>query len=119
MSCGNCGSCLEGDPRPEVLDWAKEVLAQRDHPDYDQLIEALGLTGGLPVRDCDAEIAIGHETFGCLGGHALGASHEGIRRLPACASCGGYDEHSSSCATPDVIADGPDEVFSFPALAMA
>lgn len=51
---------------------------------------------------CEAELVIRHETFSCLedGGHA--GPHKGSILGTPCENCGGYEDHSETCPTPEV-----------------
>jgi hypothetical protein len=53
---------------------------------------------------CESEVTIRHETFGCLeiAGHV--GSHKGSILPAPCENCGGYEEHTKACPTPELTA---------------
>ncbi len=54
---------------------------------------------------CSAELVRGHERFGCLEFAEHRGPHKGSCVPPPCPTCGGLEDHSEDCVTPDLMAD--------------
>lgn len=54
---------------------------------------------------CIAETKLGHETVRCITDHAEGEPHvnDCFGVWPPCPNCGGLEEHTQRCPTPDVV----------------
>lgn len=55
------------------------------------------------VEVCLAKTKLGHETVQCLTDHKVDEAHRNdcFGTWPPCSNCGGLEEHSQKCPTPD------------------